>query len=145
VELIVGPQGWLTVTPVLVFAPIGMALAMIARRDALRSGAILVASVSAVLLAYYSFGVRRTDYSGQSFGVRHLLPITPLVFLFAVAPLERLRHVAWRIVFVLLMTFGSVYAIAGMKDPWSRIERREELPLRLAQRLVLYPYSSYHR
>ncbi|WP_152050165.1 hypothetical protein [Tautonia marina] len=145
VELIVGPQGWLTVTPVLFFAPIGMALAMVFRRDALRSGAILVASVTAVLLAYYSFGVRRTDYSGQSFGVRHLLPITPLVFLFAAAALERLRHVAWRIVFVVFMLFGSIYAVSGMNDPWSRIERRDDLPLRLAQRLVLYPHSSYHR
>ncbi|MEW4567899.1 hypothetical protein AB1L88_08540 [Tautonia sp. JC769] len=145
VELIAGPQGWLTVTPVLVFAPVGMALTMLFRRDALRAGAIVVATVSGVLLTYYSFGVRRTDYSGQSFGVRHLLPITPIVFLFAVAALERLRHVAWRMVFVLLMLLGSVYAIAGMNDPWRRIERRDDLSLRLAQRFVLYRHSSYHR
>src|SRR5690606_3689068 len=129
----------------LLFAPIGLMLAILGRRDALRSGAIVVATVSAVLLAYYSFGVRRTDYSGPSFGVRPLLPITPTVFAYAVASLERLRLGAWRLVFIAMMLVGAVYAISGMKDPWSRIERRDDLPLRIAQRFVIYPQSSYDR
>jgi hypothetical protein len=132
VELLLGPQGWLTVTPVLVFAPMGLAITIAARKDGLRSGAVVVAVVTLLLLAY-------------SFGVRHLLPITPLVFFFAAAGLERLRHIVWSLAFIALMLFGAVYSIPGMQDPWSRIERRDDLPLRLAQRFVLYPKSSYNR
>jgi hypothetical protein len=145
VELLVGPQGWLTVTPVLVFAPIGLGLTMLRRRDALQSGAIVVAAVTAILLGYYCFGVRRTDYSGQSFGVRHLLPVSPLVFAFAVAALQWLRLGIWRLIFLALMLVGGVYAFEGMEDPWSRIERRSDLPLRVVGKFVLYPRSSYDR
>ncbi len=145
VELLVGPQGWLTVTPVLIFAPMGFAIAIATHKEGLRSGAVVVGVVTLVLLAYYSFGVRRTDYSGQSFGVRHLLPITPLVFFFTAAGLERLRRNAWKLVFVTLMLIGVAYSVPGMKDPWSRIERRDDLSLRLAQRFVLYPHTSYQR
>ncbi|QDV33624.1 hypothetical protein [Tautonia plasticadhaerens] len=145
VELLVGPQGWLTVTPILAFSPIGVALTMLRRRDAMRAGAIVVAVVTVVLLGYYSFGVRRTDYSGQSFGVRHLLPISPLAFAYAAASLQWLRLGIWRIVFVASMLIGGVYAVEGMEDPWSRIERRSDLPLRVVGRFVLYPWSSYRR
>ncbi|RUL88458.1 hypothetical protein [Tautonia sociabilis] len=145
VELLVGPQGWLTVTPVLIFSPVGLAWAMWGRTGAIRSGAIVSAIVSVVLLGYYSFGVRRTDYSGQSFGVRHLLPITPILFTYAVAALERLRMRVWRGIFVALMLIGGVYAFEGMEDPWSRIERRDDLPLRIVRKLVVYPHSSYAR
>jgi hypothetical protein len=145
VELLVGPQGWLTVTPVLVFAPVGIGLTMLRRRDAFRSGAIVVAAVTVALVGYYSFGVRRTDYSGQSFGIRHLLPVAPLAFAFAVAALQWLRLGIWRIVFLALMLVGGVYAFEGMEDPWSRIERRSDLPLRVVGRFVLYPKSSYNR
>lgn len=145
IELLFGPQGWLTVTPVLAFAPVGIVLTMAMRRDAMRSGAIVVAAVSLVLLGYYSFGVRRTDYSGQSFGVRHFLPISPLVFAYAAASLQWLRLGIWRVGFVTLMLIGAIYAVEGMEDPWSRVERRTDLPLRVVGRFVLYPWSSYDR
>ena len=144
-ELLAGPQGWFTVTPVLLFAIPGLGRAIRSGNGLLKPGALIVVGTVAVLLAYYSYGVRRTDFAGQSFGVRHLLPITPLVFFYAAASLERLRHGAWRLLFFGLLAFGAVYAWSGMADPWSRIERREDLPLRIAQRFVLYPFSSYDR
>ena len=92
--------------------------------------ALVVLGSLVVLFAYYTWGVRRTDFGGKSFGTRHLLAITPACYLFAVVALERLR---WRVVpvlFVLAMGVGGFYAVAGAKDPWTRIEERtRERPL----------------
>ena len=144
-ELLVGPQGWLTVTPVLLLAVPGFFFAIRRRDDFVRTGAFVVAGTVAVLLGYYSLGVRRTDFAGQSFGVRHLLPITPMAFFYAASSMEWLRRGAWRLVVLALMAVGAVYAWAGMADPWSRIEGRQDIALRIAQRFVLYPVSSYDR
>ena len=75
-----------------------------------------------VLLIYYIWFTRRTDIAGHSFGTRHLLAVTPACYFFAVVGLARLRSRFAAIVFVLLMVVGGVYAVAGMRDPWSRIE-----------------------
>ncbi len=103
-ELLLGPPGWLTLTPVLAFGLVGPG-------DGARSGgatrsgrwpAVVLVSL-VVLLVYYTFVVRRTDFAGQSFGTRHLLAITPAVYLFAVVALAG-SGVGWRpSLFVLLM------------------------------------------
>jgi hypothetical protein len=144
-ELLVGPQGWLTVTPALGFGVLGLILVGADRTDPLRPAAGVVAGVVIVLWLYYTWGVRRTDFSGQSFGTRHLLPITPLGYAFAVIALDRLRSRLAAVVFAVLFGVGTVYAVAGMQDPWSRIERRPDVALRVLQRFVLYPRSSYAR
>lgn len=147
-ELLFGPQGWLTVTPVLVLGFLGLLAAGRRREDPLRPAAWAVAGMSLTLLVYYVWGVRRTDYAGQSFGVRHLLAITPLWYFFAVVGAARLkrRRLAWAL-FTILFVVGAGYAVAGVRDPWSRIEQRApgEPLLRTLQRLVLYPHSSYNR
>ena len=144
VELLLGPPGWLTLTPVLAFGLAGLGMALARRGDPLRPAAALVAGSLAVLLAYYAFAVRRTDFAGQSFGTRHLLAITPAVYFFAAEALARLRGRWTSALFAILTTVGVFYAYHGMIDPWARIEERElkEPTLRVAQRyLVIYPYS----
>ncbi len=146
-ELLLGPQGWLTVTPVLAFGLIGLVDTLRKPGDPLRPAAGAVSAMLVVLLGYYVWGVRRTDYSGQSFGVRHLLAITPPCYVFAVIWLGRVRSkVAW-LAFVVLTLVGGVYAVEGLRDPWSRIETRArtDRSLGLLQRFVLYPWSSYKR
>lgn len=146
-EFLAGPQGWLTVTPVLWSGVVGLGLTLSRREDPLRSLALVIGGTVAVLLVYYVWGVRRTDFAGQSFGVRHLLPITPAVFVFAWAAVARSR-LGWpRWLFWVLMLAGGVYAVAGAADPWSRIERRApaEPALRFLQRFTLWPWSSYGR
>jgi hypothetical protein len=143
IELIVGPQGWLTVTPVLIFGLVGLGLVLGRAGDPFRPMAWVVLGALVVLLAYYTWGVRRTDFGGSSFGTRHLLPITPACFVFAVVALERLR---WRVVpvlFTLLMGIGGVYSAAGVKDPWSRIEERRanDRLLDAARWIVIYPWN----
>lgn len=146
-ELLFGPQGWITVTPVLAFAAFGLVAAIVRRDDPLRPAGLVVGGMVVVLVGYYVWGVRRTDYAGQSFGTRHLLAITPACYFFAVAGAARLRsRVAW-VVFVILMVVGGLYGVAGMRDPWSRIEQRiaTDSSLRVLQKGVLYPWSSYRR
>ncbi len=142
-ELLIGPQGWLTVTPVMAFGLVGLGLVLSRRRDPFRAMAFVVLGSLVVLVAYYTWGVRRTDFGGQSFGTRHLLAITPACYLFAVVALERVR---WRLVpvlFVLAMGVGGIYAVAGAKDPWTPImERTPKDPwLKTVQTLVIYPRS----
>ncbi|WP_406696696.1 hypothetical protein V5E97_37485 [Singulisphaera sp. Ch08] len=146
-ELLFGPQGWMTVTPVLLFAVIGLYSAIARRDDPLRPAALAVGGMVVVLLTYYVWGVRRTDYAGQSFGTRHLLAITPACFFFAVVGASRLkRRSAW-VVFVILLVVGGLYGVAGVRDPWSRIEQRVATDplLRVLQKSAIYPWSSYRR
>jgi len=144
-EMLVGPQGWLTVTPALAVGLTGLATVGASRRHPLRGAARVVGAVLVVLVAYYAFGTRRTDFAGRSFGVRHLLPLVPAVLAFAVVGLDRWkRRWPWGI-FALLWAVGAVYAYEGSKDPWSRAEQRPEASLRALGRLAIYPYSSYRR
>jgi hypothetical protein len=144
-ELLLGYQGWLTVTPALVFGLVAIAVIVNRRGDPLRPLAIVAGGSVLVLLAYYTWGVRRTDFAGQSFGTRHLLAVSPIVFAFAVIGLARLRsRIAWAL-FLAAMAVGAVYAKAGLDDPWSRIERRSDPALIWVRKLALYPWSSYAR
>jgi hypothetical protein len=146
-ELLFGPQGWLTVTPVLVFGAVGLGLVLVRPRDPLRPLAWTVGGMVLVLLGYYIWGVRRTDYAGQSFGVRHLLAVTPACFAFAVVALGRARGPIAPVLFALLMIVGVAYAVVGRSDPWKRVETQERASptLRVLQRCVVYPWSSYAR
>jgi hypothetical protein len=142
-ELLVGPPGWLTLTPALAFGLVGLVLVLLKRGDPLRAMAALVLGTLVVLVVYYTWVVRRTDFAGQSFGTRHLLAITPAVYFFGVEALARIKGWFAPSLFVLLMGVGVFYAYHGMQDPWARIEERERIEptLEVAQRFVIYPYS----
>ena len=144
--MLLGPQGWLTTTPLLALGLIGLARCLARRGDPSRPMAAALAFVVGLQLWYYTWGVHRMDFAGLSFGTRHLLPVAPLCLIFAVNELSRwrLRGVAV-LVFLVCWLVGAVYAWEGMLDPWSRIERRRDVPLILLQRGVLYPWSSYQR
>ena len=142
-ELLIGPQGWLTITPLLALTPIGLALA--ARSGPLRGAALAASALIAVQLVFFIGIVHRTDFAGESFGVRHLLAITPLGSFFALVALDRLRNRWLNLGFALLLAVGAVYAYHGMVNPWSRAERRPDWALRTLQVFVLYPHSSYAR
>jgi hypothetical protein len=146
VELLLGPQGWLTVTPLVALGLAGMGRIVLSKRDPLRPLAASVGFVLLMLLGYYTWGVRRIDFAGLSFGTRHLLAVSPLCLVFAVEWLSRWRYRRTAAaVFAVCLLVGGVYACEGMIDPWSRIERRRDLPLVILQRGVLYPWSSYQR
>ena len=152
-ELLVGPQGWVTITPALSLTPIGLMLAC--RRGPLAGAARATAALLAALLAFYIWGVRRTDYAGLSFGVRHLLAVTPLAFLFAASAVDRSRGRWLAAGFALLIAVGVAYASVGMENPWTRADGvkgpqgravpRPEPLLQLLQHLVLAPHTSYTR
>jgi hypothetical protein len=111
----------------------------------MRPAAIAVGATVAVLVIYYTWGVRRIDFAGQSFGTRHLLAVSPAVFAFGVIGLGRLRNrLAWGL-FAAAWLVGAVFAYAGMQSPWSRVENRQDSGLLVVRRLTLYPWSSYTR
>ncbi len=143
IELLLGPPGWLTLTPVLVFGLIDLVRLLARRTDPLRPLAAVVVGSLVVLVIYHAWIVRRTDFAGQSFGTRHLLAITPVVYFFAIDAFGRLRGVVGRTLFWLCVLVGIFYAYHGSKDPWARIEERElkEPTLKIAQRFVVYPWS----
>ena len=144
-DFLVGRQGAFTVFPALWFGVIGLVASIVGRR-AERPAALVVAGSCLILVGYYVWGVRRTDFAGSSFGVRHLLAIEPLIYLFAILAASRLRP---RLLIVTCFTssilVGGVYAVAGAAEPWSRVEARvAQSPwLQLVQRGVLYPHGVY--
>ncbi len=144
-EMLVGPQGWLTVTPVLVIGLAALARVSARRDDPLAPHARVVGGAVLILLAYYVWGVRRTDFAGHSFGTRHLLAVTPLVYFFAVVALDRSRGRLLTVAFALLFVVGLIYAFLGALEPWKRIENRKDPTLRVLQRFVLSPRSTFLR
>lgn len=144
-ELLFGFQGWLTVCPTLIFGLLALGRIIARRDDPLRSAALPVGLMLLVLVIYYTWLVRRTDFAGLSFGTRHLLPLVPTVLAFAVIGAARWRsRVGWTLL-AGAVVIGGVYAYAGMRDPWSRVERREDSGLHFVKPLTLYPRSSYAR
>ena len=108
----------------------------------------MAAAVTGVLIVYYVWGVRRTDFAGRSFGTRHLVPIVPFCYFFAVVAWSRLRAIIWRAAFVLLGLVSLIYACEGARDPWERIEmlvRQGSPNLAVLQKIVAYPWSRYDR
>ncbi|MGL5098200.1 MAG: hypothetical protein ACRDD1_21650, partial [Planctomycetia bacterium] len=159
-ETLVGPQGWWTVTPLLAVgcAALGFLAVGVPRRvddpdRSLIAPGRRVAGVVLLLLSYYVFVVRRTDYAGQSFGVRHLLPVTPLVYAFAVLGIRRFargrsfwRHGLTAGLLAATFTVGGAYAWVGAEKPWTRLEQRgDSAMVHFLGPGALYPYSSYQR
>jgi hypothetical protein len=142
-EMMFGPQGWLTMTPVLVFGIIGLGVSLFGPRGPLRFAALSVIAASVVTLVFYIWLTRRTDFAGQSFGTRHLLAISPVLYLFAAATISRCRGRAVIVVFLGLTLIGAVYAWHGIADPWRRIEERSDPALLALQRLTLYPTNGF--
>jgi hypothetical protein len=147
IEFLVGPQGWVTVTPSLAFGFVGLAMVLLRKGDPLRPAACLVAGTVALLVAYYAWGVRRTDFAGLSFGTRHMLALSPPVFFFAVVALARLRSRVVNALFVVALMVGTAYTAAGVRNPWQRIEvlAQQDAMVRFLQRFLIYPWTSYTR
>lgn len=150
IEFLLGYQGWLTVTPALALGLAGIGLVAARRSDPLRPSALALGSSLALILAYYIWGVRRTDYAGFSFGTRHMLALTPCTWFFAAAGLDRLRSRWANAAFVPLVAIGLIYAFLGMIDPWARIDRphvdpRLDAVVARLRPLVIYKHTSFIR
>ena len=148
-DFLVGRQGAFTVYPVLWFGVAGLLSATCRRHHQGRSerpAAAIVGGTFLILVAYYIWGVRRTDFAGSSYGCRHLLAITPLVYLFAIDGVSRARP-RWLILGLLTVALGvgGIYSVIGATDPWTRVEVRARINpwLRVLGRGVLYPGGTF--
>ena len=118
------------------------------KRDPLGHLARATLAVTLALIAYYTWGVRRTDFAGQSFGTRHLLAITPTVYALGVIGLSRVRRPLrplLGILFAVALGLSATYALAGARNPWTRIESRNDHGLSWVKPLTIAPQSSYNR
>ena len=144
-DFLVGRQGAFTVFPTLWVGLLGLGLAIV-RERARRPAAVILGGSFLILTSYYIWGVRRTDFAGGSYGVRHLLAIEPMLYLFAVLAASRLRprSVILPLCAVTLVV-GGIYSVAGAVEPWSRVESRAPTNpwLRVLQRGVLYPHGTF--
>jgi hypothetical protein len=145
IEFLFGPNGWITVMPVLAVGLYGVVRTALRRGDPLRAASLVVGMAVVVLVWFYTFGVRRTDFAGWSFGTRHMLAVTAPVFGFAVVVASRSRRGWLWAVFVPLLLIGAVYAWVGQRDPWSRVERRQDPALDWVRPLTLSPHTQYQR
>ena len=148
-DFLVGRQGAFTIFPALWFGFFGLVGAVLGRRPDQfdRPAAWIILGSILVLSWYYIWGVRRTDFAGTSFGVRHLLAITPMVYLFGMIGLSRIRRVrvVLLVLFVAAMMVGGIYAFKGMINPWTRAETRAETDplLRAVQHAALFKGGTF--
>jgi hypothetical protein len=145
IEFWFGPNGWITVLPSLAVGLYGLVRTVVRRGDPLRPAAVVVGTSVVVLSLFYTFGVRRTDFAGWSFGARHMLAITPPVWAFAVIAASQSRRGWLWAVLVPLLLVGALYAWVGQRDPWSRVERRPDPELRWVRPLTLDRQTQYQR
>ena len=144
-EMLIGLQGWLTITPVLWLGLTGVATVLAGKSPDMvrhRQGAQAVGSVLVLVLVFYIWCTRRTDFAGQSYGTRHLLALSPLVYYFAVdwlsrnpSPIESrfLRHCSSSEAFTLVTasrTPGFELAVVTSQSCTSFSRRRFTLPFR---------------
>jgi len=124
-DMVIGQRGLVSFTPMLIFAFIGIGVAMKQRQQ--RGLALAVLGGSLVFAAYL---IMRTDnFGGLAWGTRWFVPLVPLWWYFArdaycVVREPRWVSVAWRGFFWIAVLLSFLTAAQGLHDAW-----REAVPL----------------
>jgi hypothetical protein len=114
-ELLVGGHGLLTVSPVLVFGLWGgWRCARDRRAEAPLARSTTLAIGAGVLLQFAGHALLAGSYGGWSYGYRYLIPIQPLLLLFAPPVLAG----AGRFLFVAALAPSALFAWLGAYHPW---------------------------
>ncbi len=124
-DMLVGQRGLFSFTPMLIFAVIGMAIAL--RRGPQRGLIVAVASSSLIFAAYL---ILRTDnFGGLAWGTRWFVPLVPLWWYFARDAYSAFRNrpraaAVWRTLFWVAVFMSFLTAAQGLHDAW-----REAVPV----------------
>jgi len=138
-RLLIGPRGWLTVTPMALWGVVYLYWCAVHPRAPWKAEARLMAVVIPVVIAFYGLFHIHQNYSGECWGVRWFIAFTPPVLFFSCAAYARLR-VAWaRALFWMTVVVSFVYASVGVVSPWSAIETSRQPIILLLQKLTLMP------
>ena len=140
-HVLVGPRGWLTLTPAMVFGLVGLGVCLWRPGLRRRGPALLLLAMLIVVVGYYVGWATRRNYGGQSYGMRWFIALTPLVCYFGAVWHAHTRRVGWRVLFWIAVGIGVVYSVVGTTMPWSEIERSSNPVLAVLQHLVIHPWQ----
>ena len=124
-DMFVGQRGLFSFTPMLIFAFIGMFVALKQRRQRGLSVAVLGGS-----LVFAAYLILRTDnFGGLAWGTRWFVPLVPLWWYFAYDAYGVMRNkprasLIWRLLFWAAVLVSFLTAAQGLHDAW-----REAVPL----------------
>jgi hypothetical protein len=112
VECLFGGHGFFSVSPILLFGAAGMVLACSRPGPFRRRWVLLLsAGVGVQILGHIVFA---GSYGGWSYGFRYLIPVIPLLLLFAPAAME-----GWRShLFAAVLPLSMAMALLGAYHPW---------------------------
>ena len=75
---------------------------------------MMISTVASIIL----FSVGTSDYGGWCYGFRFLVPLEPLILLYAADAVLRRRKPLLTAVFAAALLWGAVTAAVGLYDPW---------------------------
>lgn len=121
-DLLVGQRGLFSFTPMLIFAFVGIGVALKQRQQ--RGAALTVLMGSLVFAAYL---ILRTDnFGGLAWGTRWFVPLVPLWWYFspdayAVLQTKPRAALVWRVLFWAAVLASFLTAAPGLHDAWKDI------------------------
>ena len=124
-DMFVGQRGLFSFTPMLIFAFIGMVVAL---KQGRQRG--LIAAVASSSLIFAAYLILRTDnFGGLAWGTRWFVPLVPIWWYFAREAYGAVREprrasLIWRTMFWIAVWLSFLTAAQGLHDAW-----REALPV----------------
>ena len=138
-RLLVGPRGWLTLTPMAAWGVAYMYGCALHPGSRWKAEARLLGSVVPVVIAFYALFHVHQNYSGLCWGVRWFIAFTPPVLFFTCAAYGRLRAAWAKALFWATVSVSVIYAAVGTATPWAAVEESHQPVIRLLQHLTLIP------
>ena len=117
VQSLLGTKGWLWHNPMLVIL-IPLLIRDIRSRHGLRGEGMMIATVSALIMLYYS--IYSDNFSGWSYSIRWFVPLLPLFYIFLYRTTPWLEKRRWLLPGIALL--GAGIALIGLINPWSNPE-----------------------
>jgi len=111
-----GYRGIFSYSPFLIF---GLCEALRVAFKGGRFRAYAIAALVVLLLSAGAYAVQVAGMAGASYGMRWLLPVTPLFAFFAAQAWEQMRSRAGRALFYAAAAFSIAVAAIGVPRPWS--------------------------
>jgi len=117
----IGHHGIVSLTPIWLLALAGMIFLIVGRNSQMRAFALFVATISAVVLAFYlSRGQVDRTYGGWTSGLRWMFWFTPMWLLMLLPAVDWMSRSRWLqgagLVLLLVSTFSAFYASS---NPWT--------------------------
>jgi hypothetical protein len=118
-ESLFGWHGFFTVSPVLLFGVIGLALGVALRRPFRRRWCLALGAATAAFIAVHA--AFAGAFGGWSYGFRYLIPVVPILLFFAPLAIERTGARIFQAVWVV----SAAFALLGAYHPWPPGYERE--------------------